>query len=65
MPLYDKLGLSKDDLQGMSASLKNQIPARRFGNPSENAQAIIFSRLGRGGFTVGSELVIDGGLNDL
>lgn len=64
-PLYDKLGLAKADLQAVAESLKNQIPARRFGNPSEIAQAILFLASDESAFTVGSELVIDGGMSTL
>ena len=63
--LYDKLGLAKVDLQAMSDALKNQVPARRFGNPAEIAQAIVFLASDEAAFTVGSELVIDGGLSNL
>lgn len=64
-PLYDKFGLAKEDLQAMSESLKSQVPARRFGNPSEVAQAIIFFASDESPFTVGSELIIDGGMINL
>ena len=63
--LYDKLGLAKVDLQAMSDALKNQVPARRFGNPAEIAQAMVFLASDEAAFTVGSELVIDGGLSNL
>jgi NAD(P)-dependent dehydrogenase (short-subunit alcohol dehydrogenase family) len=39
IPLYSKLGLSEQDLKTVSASIQSQVPARRFGNPSEIAQA--------------------------
>jgi len=34
-PLYSKLGLSAPDLAAASEALQNQVPARRFGKPSE------------------------------
>ncbi|HUA19390.1 MAG TPA: SDR family oxidoreductase [Bryobacteraceae bacterium] len=64
-PLYDKLGLPQADLQAVSDSLKSQIPARRFGNPAEIAQAIVFLASDESAFTAGSELVIDGGMSNL
>jgi NAD(P)-dependent dehydrogenase (short-subunit alcohol dehydrogenase family) len=42
-----------------------QIPARRFGNPTEIAQAIVLLASDEAAFTVGSELVIDGGMSTL
>ena len=62
-PLYDKLGLSKDDLKAVSASIRSQVPAGRFANPSEIATAVVFLASDESAFTVGSELLIDGGLS--
>jgi NAD(P)-dependent dehydrogenase (short-subunit alcohol dehydrogenase family) len=62
-PLYSKLGLSAADLKATSEALQNQIPARRFGKPSEIASAIVFLASDESAFTVGSELIIDGGLS--
>ncbi len=64
-PLYDKLGLKMEDLKAMADSIQSQVPARRFGEPGEVAQAIIFFASDEAAFTVGSELVIDGGMSNL
>ena len=61
-PLYNKLGLSAADLKAVSESLQNQVPAKRFGKPSEIASAALFLASDESAFTVGSELIIDGGL---
>lgn len=61
-PLYSKLGLSEADLKATSEALRNQIPVKRFGTPSEIASAVVFLASDESGFTVGSELIIDGGL---
>jgi NAD(P)-dependent dehydrogenase (short-subunit alcohol dehydrogenase family) len=62
-PLYGKLGLSETDLKTVSASIKSQVPAGRFGNPSEIASAVVFLASDESAFTVGSELLIDGGMS--
>ncbi len=62
-PLYSKLGLSATDLQATSEALQKQIPARRFGKPSEIASAVVFLASDESAFTVGGEIVIDGGLS--
>ncbi len=64
-PLYNKLGLSEAEQQAMSDSLKSQVPARRFGTPKEIAQTVVFFASDEAAFTVGSELVIDGGMINL
>jgi NAD(P)-dependent dehydrogenase (short-subunit alcohol dehydrogenase family) len=64
-PLYGKLGLSEADLKTAAASIQSQIPIGRFGNASEIAHAIVFLASDESGFTVGSELVVDGGMSNL
>lgn len=62
-PLYSKLGLSPAELKATSEALQNQVPAKRFGKPSEIASAVVFLASDESAFTVGSELKIDGGLS--
>lgn len=62
-PLYSKLGLSAPDLKAASEALQNQVPAKRFGKPAEIASAVVFLASDESAFTVGSELIIDGGLS--
>lgn len=64
-PIYGKLGLAEADLKTLSASILGQIPAGRFGNPSEIAAAVVFLGSDESAYTVGSELVIDGGMSNL
>jgi NAD(P)-dependent dehydrogenase (short-subunit alcohol dehydrogenase family) len=61
-PLYSKLGLSTADLHATSEALQSQIPAKRFGKPGEIASAVVFLASDESAFTVGSELIVDGGL---
>ena len=62
-PLYGKLGLSEAELKSVAASIQGQVPAGRFGNPSEIAKAVVFLASDESAFTVGSELLIDGGMS--
>ena len=62
-PLYAKLGMPKHSKAALDFT--QRIPARRFGNPAEIAQAIVFLASDEAAFTVGSELVIDGGMSTL
>ena len=64
-PLYGKLGMSEAQMKGMADSLQTQIPAKRFGDPREIAQAVVYFASDESAFTVGSELVIDGGMTTL
>lgn len=61
-PLYGKLGLSADDLRKTADAIVGQVPAARFGTPSEVAKAVVFLASDEASFTVGAELLIDGGM---
>jgi NAD(P)-dependent dehydrogenase (short-subunit alcohol dehydrogenase family) len=63
--LYSKLGLSEADLKNVAASIEGQVPAGRFGKPSEIASAIVFFASDESAFIVGSELLIDGGMSNI
>jgi NAD(P)-dependent dehydrogenase (short-subunit alcohol dehydrogenase family) len=60
-PLHGKIGMGEKEV----ASLVAQIPAGRRGDPSEIAQAVVFLASDEAAFTVGSELIIDGGMSTL
>lgn len=60
-PLYGKLGMGETEIK----SLEAQIPAGRLGKPSEVAKAVVFLASDESAFTIGSELVIDGGMSNL
>jgi NAD(P)-dependent dehydrogenase (short-subunit alcohol dehydrogenase family) len=62
-PLYDKLGLKGDDLKAVSNSIKEMVPQGRFGEPSEVAKAILFLASDESRFTVGADILIDGGMS--
>ncbi len=64
-PLCSKLGLAAHDLDSMSEWLKGQVPVKRFGTPFEIASAAVFFAADESAFTVGSELLIDGGMSNI
>jgi NAD(P)-dependent dehydrogenase (short-subunit alcohol dehydrogenase family) len=64
-PLYSKLGLPQDKLKAVANSIQGQVPTGRFGSASEIAQAVVFLASDEAAFTVGSELLIDGGMSNL
>ena len=64
-PLYGKLGFSETELKNVAASIQGQVPAKRFGTPGEIASAVVFFASDESAFTIGSELLIDGGMSNL
>jgi NAD(P)-dependent dehydrogenase (short-subunit alcohol dehydrogenase family) len=64
-PIYGKLGLPADQLSAMASHIQGQIPLGRFGNAVEIAKAAVYMASDESAFTVGSELVIDGGMSNI
>lgn len=65
-PLYDKLGIPDAYRQQLNADIIKSIPAGRFGTPEEVAKAVLYLASDESRWTIGSEIVVDGGrlLND-
>lgn len=61
-PLYGKLGLPQDALEGFAQAVAGRLPVKRFGSPEEVARAAVFLASADSSFVVGSELTTDGGL---
>jgi NAD(P)-dependent dehydrogenase (short-subunit alcohol dehydrogenase family) len=64
-PLYSKLGLSEAELKQVAASIQGQVPAGRFGSPAEVADSVLFFASDESNFSVGSELLLDGGMSSI
>jgi NAD(P)-dependent dehydrogenase (short-subunit alcohol dehydrogenase family) len=64
-PLYSKLGFSDAQLKTVATSIQGQVPLGRFGTPSEISHAVVFLASDESAFTVGSELLIDGGMSNI
>jgi len=62
-PLYSKLGFSEADLKHVATSIESQVPAGRFGTATEVADAVLFFASDESNFSVGSELLLDGGMS--
>lgn len=64
-PLYGKLGLTAEQLSGMQTAILGQLPVGRFGTPQEVADAFLYFASDESRFTLGSELIVDGGMSNL
>jgi NAD(P)-dependent dehydrogenase (short-subunit alcohol dehydrogenase family) len=61
-PLYGKVGLEKEEVEGLGAALGGKILLKRFGQASEVAKTISFLASDDASFITGTEIVVDGGL---
>lgn len=62
-PLFGKVGLDEQSLQGFATAMQNRIPLKRFGGAEEVGKLVSFLASDDAAFITGSEYVIDGGIN--
>jgi NAD(P)-dependent dehydrogenase (short-subunit alcohol dehydrogenase family) len=60
-PLYDKLGVPDAHRAQMAQAIAATIPLGRFGSPEEVAKAVLYLASDESAWTVGSEIIVDGG----
>lgn len=62
---WGKLGLPEEVLKGAAEGLTNLSPLKRFGKPEEVAKAVLFLATDDSSYITGSELTVDGGMNQI
>jgi NAD(P)-dependent dehydrogenase (short-subunit alcohol dehydrogenase family) len=60
--LLGRLGMSDAQLQETQDWIKSQVPLKRFAQPAEIAEAVLYLCSSVSSFVVGAEIVIDGGM---
>jgi NAD(P)-dependent dehydrogenase (short-subunit alcohol dehydrogenase family) len=61
-PIFDKVGLSAEQLKEFDAQISAQVPLGRFGKPEEIAKAALFLASDDASYVAGADLYVDGGL---
>ncbi|MEM7029568.1 MAG: glucose 1-dehydrogenase [Chloroflexota bacterium] len=64
-PLFNRMGLTPEQIQEFAAGVLGQVPLNRFGQSEEIAQAVTFLATSDASFVQGTELVADGGMSQL
>ena len=60
-PIYDKFGLTPEQVDGFVYDAIKKTPIGRFGRPEEVAETALFLATGASSYIVGEEIVVDGG----
>ncbi len=61
-PIFGRMGLSKEERDGMAQGFANIVPMKRLGTPEEVAAAVAFVASSEASFITGQEIAVDGGL---
>lgn len=64
-PIFEKMGLSKEQADAMTRQIIPQIPARRIGSAEEMAKVCLFLATDDSSFVMGAEIFADGGLSQI
>ena len=64
-PIYGRLGLPEEELEGLAQHFITQVPMKRMGDADEIANAVLFLGSPESSFVLGPELVVDGGMSQL
>jgi NAD(P)-dependent dehydrogenase (short-subunit alcohol dehydrogenase family) len=64
-PIFDRLGMEDDQVEGLKKALEAQVPMGRLGTPDEVARAAVFLASEDSSYITGAELPVSGGLGQL
>ncbi|MVX97092.1 SDR family oxidoreductase, partial [Enterobacteriaceae bacterium 8376wB9] len=64
-PAFTKTGLSDEALNAMMAEVIKLVPLGRMGSTTELAKAALYLASDESSYTVGTELLVDGGMGSL
>lgn len=64
-PIYERMGMPAEALDGLQSTFKEGVPMKRFGTPAEVAKTVAFLASDDSSYIMGSDLAVDGGMSQL
>lgn len=64
-PIFDKMGLPAEQIQGFTEGMKAIVPAKRLGTPEEMANVALFLASSESSYIAGAEIFADGGFGQV
>lgn len=60
-PIFGRMGLPPEQVEGMADSIKKSTPAGRFGTPLEIADCVVYLASDESRYVIGADIPVDGG----
>jgi NAD(P)-dependent dehydrogenase (short-subunit alcohol dehydrogenase family) len=60
-PIFDRMGLPQDQLQGMAQQIRELTPAGRFGQAIDIADCVVYLASDESRYVLGADFAVDGG----
>jgi len=64
-PIFDRLGMPQENVDGMKEYLASGVPVKRLGTPEEMAKGFLFLASDDSSYMLGGEIVLDGGMGQI
>ena len=64
-PIFGKLGMPEDQIDGAKESFRQMVPLKRFGTSAEIAKAAVFFASDDSSYVLGEEINVGGGMPNL